>query len=562
MILLTLPPIPASATWAEGFVSLPKLLAALVLFILWMLLAQWVNRDTAVVKTNRGQWNIITLLGGIAGLGIFLLPPWPGGLFAAGMGLYLVVAGGALMAYVMHRNGRVAPAARVGTISHIKRSLGGFRSGRKSGIELSERVKIIGADRKRVVMPGDDETELHVPFNTVQELLFDAMWRRATEVALAFTEDDAKLMYSIDGVPTKREGLLTKAEAEELMVYLKQLAGLDVAERRRPQEGKIQAGMLGAKEDPAQIEVCTAGSTQGERMQLKVRGQESQKRLDTLGFNPRTLALMKRCVNEPAGLFIVSGPKRSGITTAMYAILLSHDAFLSNIYTLERKPIWELDNITQTKYDSKGNTVSYARQLQSVFRREPDVVMVGECDDREIAQVASRAAKDERKVYVGMEADNCFEALKKYAGFMEDMNKVADSLVGISNQRLVRILCTECRQAYRPDEKLLKKANIPSDKIEHFYRPPTEPVLDKKGREVVCPKCQGTGYYGRVGVLELMVVDDSVRKLLREGADVNSIKAQCRRNKMFYLQEEALLKVIDATTSINEVLRSIRSKSA
>jgi type II secretory ATPase GspE/PulE/Tfp pilus assembly ATPase PilB-like protein len=128
----------------------------------------------------------------------------------------------------------------------------------------------------------------------------------------------------------------------------------------------------------------------------------------------------------------------------------------------------------------------------------------------------------------------------------------------VINQRLVRILCTECREAYKPDEATLKKLNIPASKIERFYRPPTEPKLNKRGKEIVCPNCQGSGYVGRVGVFELLTADPAVSKLIAEGAPIDRIKAQCRKNKMYYLQEEGLLKVIDGTTSMNEVLRCLR----
>ncbi|UCF34116.1 MAG: hypothetical protein JSV78_02180, partial [Phycisphaerales bacterium] len=124
--------------------------------------------------------------------------------------------------------------------------------------------------------------------------------------------------------------------------------------------------------------------------------------------------------------------------------------------------------------------------------------------------------------------------------------------------RLARILCTECRQAFKPDEATLKKLNLPAGKIDRFYRPPPEPVLDKKGNEIICPNCRGTGYVGRTGVFEVLVVDPAIAKLLSQGASVNRIKSQCRKNKMYYLQEEALLKVIDGTTSMNEVLRVMR----
>jgi type II secretory ATPase GspE/PulE/Tfp pilus assembly ATPase PilB-like protein len=134
-------------------------------------------------------------------------------------------------------------------------------------------------------------------------------------------------------------------------------------------------------------------------------------------------------------------------------------------------------------------------------------------------------------------------------------------LLGIINQRLIRLLCPACRQSFKPDESLLKKANLPVDKIENFHRPPTEPVFDRKGREIVCQTCQGSGYVGRTAVAEVLVVDDPTRQLIREGAPIKQIKAQARKNRMYYMQEEGLLKVIEGSTSLDEVIRGLRDES-
>ena len=131
-------------------------------------------------------------------------------------------------------------------------------------------------------------------------------------------------------------------------------------------------------------------------------------------------------------------------------------------------------------------------------------------------------------------------------------------LLAITNQRLIRMLCTECREAYKPDEKLLRKANLPVDKIEHFYRTPTNLPTDKRGNPIVCKHCQGTGYYGRTGLFELMMFTDQMRALVRSGTRISEIKAAARKNKMLYLQEEGLIKVIDGITGMNEVLRALR----
>jgi len=196
--------------------------------------------------------------------------------------------------------------------------------------------------------------------------------------------------------------------------------------------------------------------------------------------------------------------------------------------------------------------------LQTVLRKEPDIIMVGECEDRETALIATRAGAEKKKMYLGLEASDTFDALEKYIKLINDTKLVAKTLVAILNQRLVRILCTECKEAFEPDPATLKKLNLPVDKIEHFHRPPT---IDEgaKRKPKICAHCQGSGYVGRTGIFELLVVDEAVAKLIAEGAPLSRVKSQCRKNKMYYLQEEGLLKVIDGTTSMNEILRALRT---
>jgi len=339
--------------------------------------------------------------------------------------------------------------------------------------------------------------------------------------------------------------------------FFKKLAGLNVEEIRRPQSGRIQASLLSHEGEPPRVEVRTSGTTAGERLSLHIQSGPVLLRFPDLGMAPLRLEQVKQFVGKSHGLFLMSAPPRNGLTSTQYAVLRSHDAYMNNIHALERKKLIDLDNVTQQVYEGNNADVNYARMLQTVLRREPDIVLVGDCEDRETAKIATRAAAENRKIYLGIQAKDSFDALGKYLTLVEDNALAAKALLGITNQRLIRVLCKDCREAFTPDAPTLKKLNLPADKIERFYRPPTEPKLNKRGKEIICQTCQGTGYVGRTGVFEVLVVDPTVAKLIAEGATIEKIKAQCRKNKMHYLQEEALLKVIDGTTSMNEVLRCL-----
>ena len=469
------------------YFSLIKLAVFAALFVGWAFACQWVDRDTDNVKTKREQWNLIVISGGVAGLAVLLLMPWAGGTFVLGLAFWLLLSGGAAMVYVVHRNGRVVAKQRIMTPAHFKRLLSGGEK-KKERVDKGQRIRLADKDGKDVAVPEDAEE--YDCYTAVQEFLFDVMWRRGSDADMVLTKDQVRLVYRIDGVAAEQQDRIGFEDAERVLAYLKKLAGLNPEERRRPQAGRIRAGLL-SDSDPSVVDVQTSGSTAGERLRLRIVSAESSKRLGELGMHKRRQEELRELLKIPTGLLIFSGPRKSGVTTTQYAAVRDHDAFMQNLHTLERAPLLDLDNVTQNKFEGNDGAVTYARRLQTVLRREPDVVLVGECPDAETAQIACKAAAQDRKMYVAVEAKGAFDALEQYRQLLADDSLLSKALVGVVNQRLIRILCPACRQAFKPDESLLRKLNLPVGKIECFYRPPTEPILDKKGREIICQTCQG-----------------------------------------------------------------------
>lgn len=535
------------------FVNPIKIAVVVVLVVLWAMAVEWVDHDTDVVKTKREQWNLIVLSGGFVAFLVLFLPPWVGHWYFVGLASWLGLAGGAILGYVIHRNGRVVPAARVLTIDHARRLFSGGEDAKKVKDEKGQRVRVADHAGKPITFPADPEEAKD--YHAAQDFLFDLLWRRASDADMVLAKEKYRLVYRVDGVATERAEGVPLEQGERVVRFLKRSAGLNVEEIRRPQTGRIKAALLGNDGDLGLTEVTTSGTTAGERLRLRIHGGPTLKRIHELGIAPGRLELLKAVLAKPTGMFLVSAQPQNGMTTTQYAIVRTHDAYMQNIHSLERRRLCELDNVTQRLYEGTNNDVNYARMLQTVLRREPDVVLVSECEDRETAQIASRAAAEDRKIYMGVHAKDCFDALSKYLSFVEDNKLAGTALLGILQERLVRVLCTNCRESFRPDPATLKKLNLPVDKIECFHRPPTKPLVDKKGREMVCPSCQGSGYVGRTGLFELLIVDPAVSQLIAEGAVLNKVKTQCRKNKMLYLQEEGLLKVIDGTTSINEIIR-------
>ena len=260
------------------------------------------------------------------------------------------------------------------------------------------------------------------------------------------------------------------------------------------------------------------------------------------------------------GLFIIAGPKKSGVTTTFYALLRDHDAFINSINTLERKPSADLPNITQEVF-SLGDTsiTTYAKKLQAIARMGPDIVGVADCQDAETAQITAEAAKNGKIVYLTLEADNVTKAIGKWMQLVGDRNLAIDPLLGISNQRLLRKLCDECKQAYEPNKEILKKFNISPDKAKVFYRP-GKVQYDKHGKPRPCENCQETGFVGRMAVFEMIILNDQLKKGIKHAKSLSEIDAYFKSAKMLYLQDQALQKVISGITAINEMVRIFSKK--
>lgn len=539
----------AAAAGYGGYISPVKLIVLIVLFFVWMPLVNWVYRDTKAVKTNTQFWTLIISSTGAGALLIWLLAP----LFLIGLLIYIIAVGAAAMAYIVHRNARVADFEKVLTAEHIK---GIFVNESKKVGKASRGFSLITANGNDVPLPDPKSPEAF-GFQTTCEIVEDALWRRASDIVFRPTAEDYSVMYFVDGLATKQDPR-SREEMEYFIDYLKQMGDMDINEKRKPQKGKFKATR---DDERVGWEVLTAGSTAGEQLKLTRMREYNLMKVDEVGFTASQVEAISGLRSLEKGLFIISGPKKSGLTSSMYALLRNHDPFMNNINTLEKEPAAELQNITQHTFSlSDSGTVTYARKLQTILRMGPDIMGVEDCSDKGCALLAATAAKEDRVMYVTLEATSAMQALGKWLNMVSDKNLIANTLVGISNQRLVRVLCDECKQAYQPNQNLFKKFNIPAGKIKVLYRP-GEIEYDKHGKPIICEKCQGTGFYGRTAIFETVVLDDELKEVIRQAQSLQEISSRFRRAGMLYLQEESIKKVAKGITSINEVIRMFSSKT-
>ena len=239
-------------------------------------------------------------------------------------------------------------------------------------------------------------------------------------------------------------------------------------------------------------------------------------------------------------------------------MLKQHDAFLSNIQTLERDPPIELEGITQNKLAANAGTGEETKQISWMISQQPDVMLIDRIDDPRTAIDLAKYSQDGHRVYVAMRAANTFDALAQWRKLIGDDKLAIDSLKLVVAERLVRTLCEACKVPYTPEPEALKKMNMSPERVTRLFQPRKEPMRDQKGNEIICQFCQGLAYKGRTGVFELFKIDDEVRAAVQAGGTVNQFKGLFRKQKQRYLQEAALARVEKGDTSVEEVLRVLR----
>ncbi|MEC7556642.1 MAG: GspE/PulE family protein, partial [Planctomycetota bacterium] len=297
--------------------------------------------------------------------------------------------------------------------------------------------------------------------------------------------------------------------------------------------------------------VATQGTNYGEKLSLRILDQSnSVSTLADLGLRNQMTAGLDDVIHQPHGLLLVCGPTGAGKSTTLYAALNEIDTFQRNVITIEDPVEYRIDNVNQIEINSRAGN-SFATSLRSVLRQDPDVVMIGEIRDAETANIACQAANTGHMVFSTVHANDTITALYRIIDLEVEPFMLASSLSGILAQRLVRRLCSQCKEPYKPKPEFLRKANLPAERISKFYRPPKNP-------EEECPACGGLGYRGRIGVFELLPVNDRMREMIRDQSAMTAIRAEARKNGMLYMKEEGLRLVVRGVTSVDELLRVVK----
>jgi general secretion pathway protein E len=523
------------------------------LFFLWTWSGRWVDQDSGALKVRRNFWNSLIFGCGLAGFLLAVTMP----AYFFGASLLLLLYGVPLGFYINERNAKVPESGKVLTPRHLQKVANQLLA--KVGIHLGpvdSRVSAVGPPirfvGKSTAAKGDDhararQVENSKGFVAAKQMIYDAILRRSTDVHLEPKEDETGVRMRIDGVMYPTEPL-DRPMGDAIVNIFKVLSAMDITERRKPQDGSFRAIMEDREID---FRVATQGTRHGEKMSLRILDQSnSVASLAKLGFRKQLQEQVLEIINQPHGMFLVCGPTGAGKSTTLYASLCEIDSYQRNIITVEDPVEYKIDNVTQIEINTKAGQ-TFAGSLRSILRQDPDVVMIGEIRDAETAKIACQASTTGHMVFSTVHANDTITALYRLIDLDVETFMLASSISGILGQRLARKLCPDCKEAYRPNPEFLKKANLPAGKVDKFYRPPKNP-------EGQCMTCGGLGYYGRIGVFELLVITDRMRDMVREKASLSALKAEARKNGMLYMKEEGLRLVVRGVTSIDELLRVVK----
>ncbi len=548
----TVSPNGRGGSYSGFYLSLWSLGIMIALLAAWLHYSRWLYKDSTSLKVRSDFWCSIVMVTGVVGFLVGLcMTSFITFFFTA-----LIINAIPFGLYVKERNDHVPDNARILTKRHLK--IWSIRTLGKIGIHLgSKDVKhsAIGPPIQFLGKAGggkDEDIKTRQVENSsgylsAKDLIYDAIMRRSTDVHLEPKDEEMSVRLRVDGVMYPSEPFDINTGVSIVNIF-KVLGGMDISLKRKPQDGSFRAILEGRDID---FRAATQRTQYGEKISIRILDQSaSVNNLQGLGLRKPLFESLRSIIHQPHGLFLCCGPTGAGKSTTLFSALSDIDSYQRNVITVEDPIEYRIPNVNQIEINAKAGQ-TFSTSLRSILRQDPDVIMIGEIRDGETAEIACQAANTGHMVFSTIHANDTITALYRLMELGVDPFMVANSISGILAQRLARRLCTACREPYKPNPELLKKLRLPVDKIEYFYR-------QNRNTEVECEECGGLGYKGRVGVFELLVINDRLRDLIRDKTKLSAVKAEARKNGMLYMREEGLRLLARGITTIDELQRVVR----
>ena len=419
---------------------------------------------------------------------------------------------------------------------------------RNTAKEFFEEMSDESTDRiiSEIEETGDllDETSDAPIIKLVNLLLSGAIRDRASDIHIEPYQSALKIRYRIDGILYDILSLPRRIQSP-LTSRVKIMARLNIAEKRLPQDGRIEIKIADRSVD---IRVSVIPTAFGERVVLRLLDKSgAMLKLSDLGMDGRNIALFHKLIKSPYGILLVTGPTGSGKTTTLYAALSTINHPEINIITIEDPIEYQIEGIGQIQVNPKID-LNFATGLRSIVRQDPDVILVGEIRDRETAEIAIQSSLTGHLVFSTLHTNDAASAVTRLIDMGIEPFLVTSSVLAIIAQRLVRVLCPKCKEAYVPDDESLANVGIGRDLLSRHV------LYRKKG----CHACMKTGYRGRTAIFEIMILEDDIKHLILKTSDANQINDLALRHGMTNLLHDGARKVLAGITTIEEVLRVTR----
>lgn len=430
-----------------------------------------------------------------------------------------------------------------------------FGFGRKAEEEEEEEEEEIelvlfqGALNGKEANLKENQRLVQAGLNPAKELVTDGLSRRAETIRIDPKGERAQVVFIVDGIPTAG-GKLTKPQALAITQMLKLLGGVDIKVRDQPQAGGLKAQW---NELPWELIVQTKPVEGGEQLIIKTRNLKVKMITpDDLGMPDTMRPKIREWSSQHKGLLLAVGMPNTGVTTTAFGMLRGVDCYLYQIHSIRDMGTREVTNVTDFKMNAADDLET---SLMRVVRVESDVAFIDTISTAEIAKSAFNM-QDKITIISDMQAKDCASAIVQLVQWVGDAKVVAEGLMGLINAKLIRKLCSECKQAYRPNPKLIAKVGLPAD-TKTLYRKPvaTENEEGEVEEPPPCEKCGDTGYFGRTGIFEFIEMSDAIKECIIQGGDANAIRTLARKEGMATFSKDALRHVAKGVTSLEELQR-------
>jgi type II secretory ATPase GspE/PulE/Tfp pilus assembly ATPase PilB-like protein len=532
------------AVQTGGYISTIKVVPVIIVLLVWTKLLAWTDEDAQAAHLPRTGLHLLNMSGLVVAFALFFVLPT----FILSFLALLVVGGAEAGIYLSLRQKKVGLKD---LNKQFKKYLESYK-GKPREESTAGKVTVYGKDGKPLPIPANDSPD-RPAYDAVQLTLTNPILREAQQIDLAPEGEGLAIKYVVDNF-THEGGSIDRTVGGAAISYVKWAAGLNIEDRRKPQTGTVKINLDKARHE---LKIQTAGNTAGEYLRIIVdpKARHSYK-LGDLGMTEAEMKSIEKLIKEDkGGIVLLTAPKGHGLTSLFYSVLRAHDVFLEHVQTVERDQEQDVEGITQNKLAANAPAGEEFKMVDWVCSQEPDVIGVSKVEDPKTAAALVKFAKEGKRAYVGMRANSTFEALEQWKRLSGDSAAV-EAVKAVINGRVLRKLCMACKEEFTPDPATLKKLNLSAEGVTTLFKAREQPLKDPKGRPIPCEFCHDLHFKGRVGVYELLAVDDDVRQSL-EGAKALQNQA-FRKQKGRYLQEEALALVEQGDTSVQEVLRVLK----